>query len=90
MNTVRIANAGTRHAVPVFSGELFAWTPTSGVTEASTLGFEVGLWPNVVGVVSHRTGAEKRFVFSHLANRGTVAIYHESLKRELVLEVLNT
>jgi hypothetical protein len=47
-------------------GKSFSWAVHNGEhvgsADASTLGFAPGVWPVVVDVHSHRTGAVKRFL----------------------------
>lgn len=56
---------------PTFSGALFTWTDSVGVTEASTLGFEPGRAAHVVRVVSHRSGTVASFLFNRFDQEGT-------------------
>jgi len=89
MNTIR--TTGRHSEIPVFSGELFAWTPTSGVTEASTLGMKPGarMFPAIIHVQSHRTGVVRKFVWVNYGASDS-ALYSEYMgEQDLRLEILN-
>lgn len=72
-----------------FSGNLFAWTPTRGVTEASTLGLPPGQAPNVIRVESGRTGCIASFLFNRFGVSGTAyytGITHPGISLEILAD----
>lgn len=75
-------------------GNAFAWSRDPddakghiAIAEASDLALPVGVWPGLIDVVSHKTGAIRRFFRIDTTPSGTVR-YACALKRDW-LKILN-